>query len=78
MKSITKSKFSGYTDNKGSDTINRKISKRRAEAVLNYLSSKGIGVNRLSTKGYGSDSPVADNNTEEGRQANRRVELRVQ
>jgi outer membrane protein OmpA-like peptidoglycan-associated protein len=68
----------GYTDNKGSDAINREISKSRAEAVLNYLSSKIIDSGRLSAKGYGSDSPVADNSTQKGRRANRRVELHVQ
>lgn len=73
-----KVEIAGYTDNVGSDAANREISKNRAKAVLNYLSSKGIASDRLSAKGYGSESPIADNNTEEGRLANRRVELQVQ
>ena len=65
----------GHTDSRGSDKYNMSLSKRRAEAVRNYLISKGIAADRLSAKGYGESQPVADNATDEGRFKNRRVEL---
>lgn len=65
----------GHTDNVGNEDYNQKLSKRRAESVLNYLVKKGINKKRLTSKGYGASQPVADNSTEEGRQLNRRVEL---
>jgi len=65
----------GHTDSKGSDEYNMKLSQDRAEAVRNYLISKGIAAERLTAKGYGETKPVADNATEEGRAQNRRVEL---
>jgi outer membrane protein OmpA-like peptidoglycan-associated protein len=65
----------GHTDSRGSDEYNMKLSQRRADAVRNYLASKGIAADRLFTKGYGESQPVADNATDEGRFKNRRVEL---
>jgi outer membrane protein OmpA-like peptidoglycan-associated protein len=65
----------GHTDSRGSDAYNIDLSQRRAEAVRNYLISKGIAADRLSAKGYGESQPVADNATEDGRFMNRRVEL---
>ena len=65
----------GHTDNWGSDEYNMNLSLRRAEAVRNYLISKGIAADRLSAKAYGESRPVADNATDEGRFKNRRVEL---
>ena len=65
----------GHTDSRGSDKYNLKLSQRRAEAVRNYLVSKGIAADRLTAKGYGESQPVADNATDEGRFQNRRVEL---
>lgn len=65
----------GHTDDRGSDEYNMKLSEQRAEAVRNYLISKGISADRLTAKGYGETKPVADNATEEGRFKNRRVEL---
>jgi outer membrane protein OmpA-like peptidoglycan-associated protein len=65
----------GHTDNKGSDKYNMRLSQERAEAVRNYLISKGIAADRLTAKGYGESQPVADNATDEGRFKNRRVEL---
>lgn len=65
----------GHTDSRGSDQYNMTLSQQRAEAVRNYLISKGIAADRLTAKGYGESQPVADNATEEGRLQNRRVEL---
>lgn len=65
----------GHTDSRGSDDYNASLSQRRAEAVRNYLISKGIAAERLTAKGYGESQPVADNATDEGRFKNRRVEL---
>jgi outer membrane protein OmpA-like peptidoglycan-associated protein len=65
----------GHTDSRGSDEYNMKLSQRRADAVRNYLVSKGIAADRLFAKGYGESQPVADNATDEGRFKNRRVEL---
>jgi len=65
----------GHTDSRGSDEYNMNLSQQRAEAVRNYLISKGIAADRLTAKGYGESQPVADNATDEGRFKNRRVEL---
>ncbi|MBS1563765.1 MAG: OmpA family protein, partial [Bacteroidetes bacterium] len=67
----------GYTDNAGAPAANQLLSTRRAEAVRNYMLSKGIDTSRLGAEGHGQDSPVADNKTVKGRAANRRVELHV-
>ena len=67
--------ISGHTDNIGSDEYNNKLSYERANAVLNYLVSKFISASRLTAKGYGKTKPIATNDTEEGRQLNRRVEF---
>ncbi len=66
----------GHTDNVGADAVNLTLSERRAAAVKTYLVTEaGIAPERLETKGYGEDRPVAPNDTPEGRQQNRRVEL---
>ncbi|MDZ7594823.1 MAG: OmpA family protein [Thiobacillus sp.] len=65
----------GHTDSMGSDAYNMRLSKQRAEAVRNFLISRGVAADRLTAKGYGEAQPVADNATEEGRFKNRRVEL---
>jgi outer membrane protein OmpA-like peptidoglycan-associated protein len=65
----------GHTDSMGSDAYNMKLSQQRAEAVRNFLISRGVAADRLTAKGYGESQPVADNATEEGRFKNRRVEL---
>jgi outer membrane protein OmpA-like peptidoglycan-associated protein len=62
----------------GSDKYNLNLSRSRAETVRAYLIDKGIPANRLTAKGYGESMPEADNNTEEGRFKNRRVELVAQ
>ncbi|MBU0489076.1 MAG: OmpA family protein, partial [Bacteroidetes bacterium] len=66
----------GHTDNTGSDTHNQTLSENRAKAVYTYILSKGIAEKHLTFNGYGEKKPVSDNNTESGRQKNRRVEFR--
>lgn len=65
----------GYTDNVGDDASNTKLSQDRAKSVCDYLVKGGIAPARLQAKGYGKTNPVADNGTEDGRQANRRTEF---
>ena len=72
-----KIEISGHTDNTGSESMNKKLSQDRAQAVVNYLKGKGIDGSRLTAKGYGSSQPVASNETSEGRQANRRTEFKI-
>ncbi|MEX6626020.1 OmpA family protein [Tenacibaculum salmonis] len=70
-------KLGGYTDNTGNANSNKKLSERRANAVLNSIVSKGIAKERLKAEGYGIEHSIADNNTSEGRALNRRVAARV-
>lgn len=72
-----KVELSGHTDNTGSATSNQQLSQDRAQAVVDYLASKGISKTRMVAKGYGSDRPVASNSTAEGRQENRRTEFEI-
>ncbi|MFN3341326.1 MAG: DUF5723 family protein [Flavobacteriales bacterium] len=72
-----KLKIEGHTDNVGVRSKNVELSKKRAEAVKKYLSSKGISPTRFEVKWFGPDRPVAPNDTEEGRQKNRRVEMTI-
>ena len=65
----------GHTDNVGSDETNQPLSERRADAVKAYLMKKGLGNNRIESKGYGAEKPIADNSTESGKRKNRRVEI---
>jgi OOP family OmpA-OmpF porin len=67
----------GHTDSTGTPEGNRSLSQARAETVMKYIASKGIAKGRLEAKGYGQDVPVADNETEPGRDANRRVEFNI-
>lgn len=67
----------GHTDNIGSSEVNRKLSQQRAELVKQYLVSKGVAANRLSTSGFGAEKPIADNQTSMGRYLNRRIEFKV-
>jgi outer membrane protein OmpA-like peptidoglycan-associated protein len=67
----------GYTDNVGSDEFNQKLSEERAGAVRDYLTSQDVPASSITTKGFGKTNPVASNDTREGRQENRRVELVV-
>lgn len=67
----------GHTDNTGTDAINNPLSQNRASSVLGYLSSQGISSSRMTARGYGSTSPIADNGSAAGREQNRRVEITV-
>lgn len=68
-------KLAGHTDNTGSNALNMRLSKERAESVKSYLVSKGANASRIEAVGYGSTQPIATNDTPEGRQQNRRVEF---
>ncbi len=74
-----KVEVAGYTDNKGNDDANLKLSEARSKAVVEYLTKKKFGIDktRITNKGYGKADPIADNETEVGRQMNRRVELKI-
>lgn len=67
----------GHTDSTGSLEYNNKLSQDRANGVYFYLVGKGISKERLASVGVGSNSPIASNNTKEGREANRRVEIHI-
>jgi len=73
-----KVEIQGYTDNVGSESYNKKLGQKRADAVKEYLVSKGVAANRLSTTSFGEGNPVADNKTADGRAMNRRIEFKVQ
>jgi outer membrane protein OmpA-like peptidoglycan-associated protein/tetratricopeptide (TPR) repeat protein len=69
--------ISGYTDSKGTKAYNLNLSTQRAKSVVDYLVAHGIKANRLVSKGYGMDNPVASNATDAGRQLNRRTEFKI-
>ncbi len=68
----------GHTDNQGAKEYNQTLSEKRAENVMNFLVEQGVTSSRLKFVGYGFTKPIADNDTKEGRQKNRRVDLIVQ
>ena len=72
-----KIEIGGHTDSDGPDAFNMQLSQRRADAVKNYLVTKGISAGRLLTKGYGETTPIASNTTDEGKAKNRRTEIKV-
>jgi outer membrane protein OmpA-like peptidoglycan-associated protein/tetratricopeptide (TPR) repeat protein len=72
-----KIEISGHTDNRGTAAYNKTLSENRAKSVVDYLLGKGISKDRLTFIGYGFDKPVATNDTDEGRQLNRRTEFKV-
>ena len=74
---LLKIEISGHTDNVGSDSFNELLSQKRADAVVNFLSKKGVSKERLIAKGYGKSKPVVTNDTEEGRAQNRRTEFEI-
>ncbi|MBR2535963.1 MAG: OmpA family protein [Hyphomicrobium sp.] len=67
----------GHTDSEGTDERNQRLSDRRAQAVADFLTREGVDARRLTTVGYGATRPIADNNTDEGRARNRRIEFIV-
>ena len=69
--------MSAHTDSRGTDEYNFKLSDNRAKSVMEYIISKGIGSRRITSHGYGETKPVATNDTDEGRQLNRRVEFTI-
>jgi len=73
----TKIELSSHTDDVGPDEYNLKLSENRSKAVRDYLVSKGVASNRLVAKGYGESKPIDKNDTEEGRQNNRRTEFKI-
>ena len=72
-----KLQISGHTDNVGNPAANMELSKKRAEAIRDYLINRGIAMDRFIVAWYGETQPIADNNTELGKQKNRRVELKI-
>ncbi len=72
-----KIEISGHTDSKGADEYNKSLSNNRAKAVLDYLVKAGISVGRLISIGFGEEQPIASNDTDEGRQLNRRTEFKI-
>jgi OmpA-OmpF porin, OOP family len=72
-----KIEISGHTDNSGTAAYNNQLSEKRALSVYSYLKDNGIATSRLKYKGYGSQQPIADNESEEGRMKNRRIEFKL-
>lgn len=73
----TNIEIQGHTDSKGSDAYNQTLSEQRAGAVSSYLSTKGIAYNRLTTRGFGENSPKYSNESKKGQDKNRRVEFLI-
>jgi OOP family OmpA-OmpF porin len=67
----------GYTDWIGTEKYNQGLSKRRAASVMNYLIKMGVSASRSTARGFGEASPIANNQTSEGRAKNRRVEVKI-
>jgi outer membrane protein OmpA-like peptidoglycan-associated protein len=67
----------GHTDSTGNDSINLPLSRDRARSVADYLTTKGVQSARIATQGFGASQPVADNTSDAGKQANRRVEIKI-
>ena len=72
-----KIELSGHTDNVGNDQLNQTLSQNRAKAVYDFLIQSKIDASRLQYKGYGKTQPIATNDTDEGRQKNRRTEFKI-
>lgn len=69
--------IAGHTDSRGTASYNQNLSRDRANSVSSYLRSRGVSANRINIEAYGSSRPIASNNTDSGRQQNRRVELTI-
>ena len=67
----------GHTDNRGNAALNKTLSKARAASVVKWMTKNGIEAKRLDAAGFGQDRPIASNDTDEGRQRNRRVEFHI-
>jgi outer membrane protein OmpA-like peptidoglycan-associated protein len=65
----------GYTDSIGSDEVNQTLSQKRADTVRDYLVQQGVDASSITATGFGKSNPVASNDTDQGRQQNRRVEI---
>jgi outer membrane protein OmpA-like peptidoglycan-associated protein len=74
---ITRIAVEGHTDSVGKPESNKKLSQRRAESVMKWLTQKGIKRERLEAHGFGMERPIADNDSDEGKQKNRRVEFHI-
>ncbi|WP_437715051.1 OmpA family protein [Sorangium sp. So ce448] len=74
---ITRIEVQGHTDPRGGRAYNIKLSQARADSVMKALVQRGVEAERLASKGYGPDVPIADNDTDEGRQQNRRVQFKI-
>ena len=70
-----KIEIGGHTDSQGREVMNQQLSQARADAVLNAIMARRVLVSNLTAKGYGESRPIADNGTEAGREANRRIEF---
>jgi outer membrane protein OmpA-like peptidoglycan-associated protein len=68
----------GHTDSTGGHPYNMDLSQRRADSVSSYLGAQGVQAVRLQARGFGPDRPIAGNDTVEGRQENRRVEITLE
>ncbi len=73
----TNIEIQGHTDSQGTDSYNKKLSKRRAKAVADYLTDRGIRSSRLTKRGYGEEAPKYDNVTTDGQAQNRRVDFLI-
>lgn len=69
--------IAGHTDSQGREEMNRNLSQARADAVLNALAARRVLTGKMTARGYGESEPIADNDTEDGREANRRIEFRL-
>ncbi|MEZ4287682.1 MAG: OmpA family protein [Polyangiales bacterium] len=74
---MTDLRIEGHTDSDGSEKYNLKLSTARAKQVYDYLVAQGVASNRMASEGYGEANPVADNSTADGKQKNRRVEVKI-
>jgi OOP family OmpA-OmpF porin len=74
---LTKIRVEGHTDSRGNDAYNKALSRRRAASVVTWLTERGVERSRLVPEGYGEEQPIDSNETDEGRQNNRRVEFRI-
>ena len=74
---IRKVRVDGHTDSVGEDAFNLDLSRRRAAAVVTYMTGKGVAAERLASEGFGETRPKADNKTAAGRAENRRIEFNI-